>query len=134
MLHVAVGVIVNSDHHILVAKRPDHVDHGGLWEFPGGKVESDEDVYAALCRELKEEVGLDVVVAKPLLKIEYDYDRYSVLLDTWIVSEFSGEAIGVEGQVVRWVPLKALEKLTMLSANRAIIASLNRDPLNATTG
>ena len=52
-VHVAAAVIRGQDGRILLAKRPDHLHQGGLWEFPGGKVESGETVRAALARELK---------------------------------------------------------------------------------
>ena len=60
VVHVAVGVIINDQQQVLIAKRPDHLHQGGLWEFPGGKVDNGEDVEQALVRELHEELDLDV--------------------------------------------------------------------------
>ena len=56
-VHVAVGIVAGADGAVLIARRPDHVHQGGLWEFPGGKVEHGESVIAALGRELREELG-----------------------------------------------------------------------------
>lgn len=122
---VAVGVVINSDCKILVAKRHSHADHGGLWEFPGGKVEANEPVYDALCRELTEEVSLEVLSASPLIQIAHTYNKYDVLLDVWRVDAFNGEAQGAEGQVVRWVDVNELSVLQMPEANQQIINILN---------
>ncbi len=54
MIHVAVGIILNAEGHILVAERAQHKHQGGMWEFPGGKVETGESVFEALRRELLE--------------------------------------------------------------------------------
>ncbi|MFO7642121.1 MAG: NUDIX domain-containing protein, partial [Candidatus Competibacteraceae bacterium] len=65
-VRVAVGIIADATGAILIARRPDHVHQGGLWEFPGGKVEADETVDAALRRELHEELGIAIQAAEPL--------------------------------------------------------------------
>jgi 8-oxo-dGTP diphosphatase len=70
----------------------------GLWEFPGGKVEAEESVETALGRELHEELGIVVDVARPLIKVQHDYPDKQVLLDVWEVSAFTGEPHGAEGQ------------------------------------
>ena len=125
MIHVAIGVLINDTQQVLVAQRPEHADHGGLWEFPGGKVEVGENIFQALCRELKEEIGIDMVAASPLIKFTHDYDQYSVLLDTWLVDKFYGEPRGAEGQAVRWVNFSELQQLKMPAASSQIISMLN---------
>ena len=77
---VAVGVIRDGN-RILLAKRPDHVHQGGRWEFPGGKREPGEDRFAALVRELEEELGIRPRDARPLIRIRHDYPDKSVELD-----------------------------------------------------
>ncbi len=122
-IHVAVGVVKDSRGRWLVARRPAHVHHGGKWEFPGGKIAPGETVPSALRREIKEEVGIDVIAAEPLICVRYDYPQRRVLLDAWRVTRFAGEPRGREGQVVRWVETDSLSRLEFPEGNRAIIAA-----------
>ncbi len=121
MIHVAVGVIINSSGQVLIAQRPLHSDQGELWEFPGGKVEVNETVYEALCRELKEELDIEVIKATSLVKLDHNYGSYSVLLDTWIVEQFNGEPQGAEGQRIHWTHLPYLVDFKMLDASISIV-------------
>ncbi len=120
-VHVAVGVIVNDAGEILLGKRHEDSHQGGLWEFPGGKVEPGEDVVAALGRELKEELDIEVVSARALVRVEHDYGDKRVLLDTWLVEGFSGSASGCEGQDLAWVAVAALRDYEFPAANIAIV-------------
>ena len=72
IVHVAVGVI-KKNNAIFICKRADEQHQGGLWEFPGGKVEAGESVFVALKRELIEEVGLTIHSSSQLMVIEHDY-------------------------------------------------------------
>lgn len=123
-MQVAVGVIKNSLGQILIAKRADDVHQGGLWEFPGGKVEAGESVVSALTRELQEELAVEVSSAQPLIQICHDYGDKSVQLDVCIVEEFTGAAVGNEGQPVRWVSALDLNDYDFPAANRPIITAL----------
>jgi 8-oxo-dGTP diphosphatase len=120
-LHVAVGVIKNTNGEILIAQRPLSVHQGGLWEFPGGKVETGESVIEALRRELQEELAIHVEHCEPLIKIRHDYPDLSVLLDVWTVDKFSGTAHGKEGQAVRWVKISELSHYDFPAANLPIV-------------
>lgn len=122
-LHVAVGVIENASGQILIARRPDHVHQGGLWEFPGGKVESGETVRQALQRELHEELGIRALDIQPLIKIEHQYPDLNVLLDVWRIDRFSGQAQGCEGQAIQWVEPELLQAYDFPAANRPIICA-----------
>src|SRR5690554_8155475 len=90
-IHVIAAVIRDDQNRILIAKRPDHVHQGGLWEFPGGKLEDSEQRFDGLVRELREELGIAVTHARPLLDIRHDYPDKSVRLDVWLVTGFDGQ-------------------------------------------
>jgi len=102
-IHVAVGVITDSEGKILLSKRANDAHQGGLWEFPGGKLEQGELNFDALVRELREELGIEVSKAQSLIKIRHQYTDKSVLLDVMKISEYSGVPRGVEGQPLFWV-------------------------------
>src|SRR6478752_215306 len=104
-VHVAVGVITNNRQEVLIAKRAVHLHQGGFWEFPGGKVEKNETVQQALSRELHEELGINVEVARPFIKITHDYPDKSVLLDVWLVEQFTGQPQSRESQPLLWVAI-----------------------------
>ena len=122
-IHVAAAVIRHSDGKVLIARRADTQHQGGLWEFPGGKVEEGEGVEAALSRELQEELGIVVNAARPLIKIAHDYPDKHVLLDVWEVSSFTGEPHGAEGQPLAWVSNRELPDYVFPAANRPIVAA-----------
>ncbi len=120
---VAVGVIRDGN-RILLAKRPDHVHQGGRWEFPGGKREPGEDRFAALTRELEEELGIRPRDARPLIRIRHDYPDKSVELDVWFVTAYTGEPRGREGQLIRWFEPDELPGLDFPAANRPIVTAV----------
>ncbi|WP_416772221.1 Nudix family hydrolase [Pseudomonas sp. RHF3.3-3] len=122
-VHVAAAVIRGNDGRILIARRADSQHQGGLWEFPGGKVEEGEAVRAALARELLEELGIVVTEARPLIKVQHDYPDKQVLLDVWEVSAFTGEPHGAEGQPLAWVTARELPNYEFPAANQPIVAA-----------
>jgi 8-oxo-dGTP diphosphatase len=115
------AVIRRADRSILIAKRPETAHQGGLWEFPGGKLEEGEPRLAGLVRELQEELGIRITNARPLIDIRHDYPDKSIRLDVWSVSAFSGEAHGAEGQQVRWVAPQDLGQYAFPAANKPIV-------------
>ena len=120
-VHVAVGIVVNLQGEILIAKRSADQHQGGLWEFPGGKVEEGETVEAALKREFLEEVNLELRSLESALQIHHDYRDKQVLLDVYLCKRFSGQARGLEGQPLKWVPVGELSNYAFPKANQAII-------------
>jgi 8-oxo-dGTP diphosphatase len=107
-IHVVAAIIVGPDQQIFISRRGDHLHQGGLWEFPGGKVEVGENPEAALARELFEEVDIHVTSAQPYMRVEHDYVDKKVLLDIWQVDAFSGKAQNKEGQQCRWLSLEQI--------------------------
>ena len=120
-LHVVAAVIENTDGKILIAKRPQHVHQGGLWEFPGGKVEADETANSALQRELSEELNIQITDSQPLIQINHNYPDKSVFLDVYHVTTFSGKAVGNEGQEIKWIKKNKLSDFEFPAANKPII-------------
>jgi len=123
-VHVAVGILINAAGKILIARRADHVHQGGLWEFPGGKVEAGETVQAALQRELQEELGVGTDGYIPVIQVRHDYGDKQVLLDVHRATRIEGEAHGREGQPLRWVMPEDLQVYTFPAANLPIIHAL----------
>ncbi|VAW70326.1 hypothetical protein MNBD_GAMMA10-1115 [hydrothermal vent metagenome] len=124
LVHVAVALIFNQHNDVLIALRAKSAHQGGLWEFPGGKVEAGERVQAALKRELAEELGIELKTARPYKVIQHKYSDKSVRLDVWVVESFSGTPCGAEGQQIKWQPIHQLNMNEFPQANRSIIHSL----------
>jgi len=134
IVHVAVAVIVNDKNQVLIAKRPDHVHQGGLWEFPGGKIEDGEAINQALIREIKEELDIVVSNPEPLIKIKHRYKDKTVLLDTQLIKKYTGNPVGAEGQAVKWKNISELNKLKFPAANKSIISALQLPDAYMITG
>lgn len=125
---VVAAVIRGHDGRVLLARRPHGVHQGGLWEFPGGKVEPGEPEPVALVRELHEELGITATCYQPLIRIAHDYPDKSVTLSVWQVDAFTGADavsgdVGREGQTIRWWPLQDLVTLDFPAANVPIVAA-----------
>lgn len=124
-LKVAVGVVVRGT-QVCLSRRRAEQHLAGLWEFPGGKLESGETSQDALRRELSEELGIVVNVSEPLQTVGHDYASRRVELQCWLVTDFSGEPAGKEGQEVAWVDIDDCGKYPMPPPNQAILDSLRR--------
>ncbi|MFM8340664.1 MAG: Nudix family hydrolase [Methylomonas sp.] len=121
ILQVAAAVVRDGNGRILITQRAKHAHQGGLWEFPGGKLEAGETPQQALIRELREEVGIEVKSAQPLIKVRHDYGDRRVLLDVWSVDDFDGVAWGCEGQALQWIAPQQLSDFAFPAANLPII-------------
>ncbi|KTC79666.1 8-oxo-dGTP diphosphatase MutT [Legionella cherrii] len=120
---VAVAVIIDEQQRILITQRPFHVPHGGCWEFPGGKLETDESSSSALIREVKEEVGLEVNQYHLLGEVHHQYPDKTVKLIIFLVNQFSGMPSCLEGQLaMKWVYQHELNPEHFPEANHAVIA------------
>lgn len=130
MLLVVACALVDGDGRVLVAQRPAGKPMAGLWEFPGGKIETDETPEAALIRELKEELSIDVTAAclAPLSFASHGYDGFHLLMPLYVCRKWDGQVMPREGQQVRWLRPRDLFDLPMPEADKPLIAAL-RDAL-----
>ncbi len=101
-IHVAVGVVHNQHGQILFAQRPIGKPYAGWWEFPGGKLEKDETITLALSRELREELGIQILDCTLWLHQDYEYSHAQVKLHTCNVFSFTGEVTALENQAFQW--------------------------------
>ncbi len=126
ILLVAAVALVDADGRVLIAKRPGGKTLAGLWEFPGGKVEAHERPEAALIRELKEELAIDVSEAclAPLTFASHAYADFHLLMPLYVCRRWKGVVAPVEGQELQWVrPLK-LRDFPMPPADIPLVAHL----------
>ncbi|MGJ0483461.1 MAG: Nudix family hydrolase [Methylomicrobium sp.] len=130
-LQVAVGVIKGADGKILIARRDESLHQGGLWEFPGGKIEAGETPEQALFRELKEELDIEALSAAPLITVHHCYPDLAVTLRVFLVDHFSGTAKGCLGQPIRWTAPNELERFAFPAANRPILTAAQLPPYYA---
>lgn len=121
---VAAAVIERPDGTFLLACRPEGKPYPGYWEFPGGKIEAGEDPRAALSRELKEELGIDVREATPWITRVYAYTHATVRLHFFRVTAWDGEPQPLEDQAVAWQRVHAPDVSPMLPANAPVLAAL----------
>lgn len=117
---------------LLIAQRPPGKWRAGSWEFPGGKIEPEEDGEAALRREVAEELGVTPRIIVPLGAFVHHYPERSVQILLWLVTAFDGEPCGLDGQALRWVVPSELDMCGLLEADVPMIEPL-RHALGAGT-
>jgi 8-oxo-dGTP diphosphatase len=125
VLVVAVALI-DTDGRVLIAKRPEGKSLAGLWEFPGGKVEPGERPEAALIRELKEELGIDVTEAclAPFVFTSHAYESFHLLMPLYLCRRWSGVVQAHEHSALKWVRPAQLPDYPMPPADEPLIAWL----------
>jgi 8-oxo-dGTP diphosphatase len=124
IVDVVVGLISDGGGRWLVNCRPVGTPLAGSWEFPGGKVQAGEAPFAALKRELDEELGVELLEAEPLLALTHDYPDKRVRLDVWRVLRYRGAAVPREGQPLKWVTVAECRALKLLEADWPIVERL----------
>jgi 8-oxo-dGTP diphosphatase len=110
-IDVAVGVLIQSNGEVLLARRPKGKPYAGYWEFPGGKVELGEPIVQALKREFVEELGVKIVSAEPWCCVEYVYPHAHVRLHFYLSRAWIGMPQSLEGQALAWQGAVKLEPL-----------------------
>lgn len=123
-VEVLAGVITDPTGRILLARRTEGRDLAGAWEFPGGKREPGETPEAALARELREELGIEVDIGEPLITVPQAYPHKRIRLDVRHIRSFRGTPRGHEGQALAWVPPDKLAGYSMPPADRPVVAAL----------
>jgi len=124
IIHVAAAALVDGHGRVLLARRHDHVHQGGLWEFPGGKLEPGESIRQGLLREIREELGVTIRDHRPLIRVCHDYTDRTVLLDVHRVEGWDGVPRGREGQLLDWVAVDQLDVHAMPPADGPIVTAL----------
>ncbi len=121
---VAVGLVMDADHRILIGCRTVTDQYFGKWEFPGGKIKEGESASEALKRELLEELGIEIDSSMPFDSFAYDYPDRKVMLYFRRVERYIGRPCGLEQQELRWVRVAELKNFDMLAASKKVIEQL----------
>jgi 8-oxo-dGTP diphosphatase len=126
ILLVSAVALIDPDGRVLLARRPEGKHLGGLWEFPGGKVNPGESPEAALIRELSEELGVetDARCLAPFTFASYRYERFHLLMPLYLCRVWQGIARPCEGQTLAWVRKAALADYPMPPADIPLVAML----------
>lgn len=123
---VVAGALIDAGGRVLLARRPEGRQMAGLWEFPGGKVEEGETPEAALVRELREELGveLDRGCMAPFTFASHAYERFHLLMPLYLCRRWSGQPTGREGQALAWVEPARMEEYPMPEADLPLVPLL----------
>jgi A/G-specific adenine glycosylase len=123
---IGVAVIHNDQGQILIDRRRAEGLLGGLWEFPGGKVEAGETIPECIQREIREELGIAIEVGSHLITVDHTYTHFRVRLEVHHCRYVSGEPQPIECDEVRWVTLAEIDQFPFPKANGQIIAALRQ--------
>lgn len=123
---VVAAALVDKEGRVLIAQRPMNKSLGGLWEFPGGKVDAGETPEAALIRELNEELGIEVKTAclAPFVFASHTYDDFHLMMPLYLIRRWSGEIEAKEHMALKWVRPKDMRNYDMPPADAPLVAWL----------
>lgn len=128
-LLVVAAALMNDNGEVLLAQRPKGKQLKDHWEFPGGKVEAGEQPEAALARELKEELDIEIDIShiQPLTFLSHPYPEFDfhLLMPTWLVRDWQGTPQAVEHQEIRWVHPNDMSRMLMIEADKPLIDRLS---------
>jgi 8-oxo-dGTP diphosphatase len=126
VLLVAACALIDADGRVLLAQRPEGKSMAGLWEFPGGKVESGERPELSLIRELKEELGIAIKeeCLAPLTFASHSYPEFHLLMPLYVCRRWEGIVEAKEGQRLKWVQPHDLRNYPMPPADEPLIPHL----------
>jgi 8-oxo-dGTP diphosphatase len=121
---VVAAALFDREGRVLIAQRPRGKPLAGRWEFPGGKVDAGESESCALARELREELGIEVLTARSFMRLTHAYAERDVELSLWIVESFRGEPRSLDAQALKWVAPARLPGEDILEADQPFIEAL----------
>ncbi len=133
-IQVVAAVLTDRAGRVLISRRPPQSHQGGLWEFPGGKLEPGESAEAGLARELAEELGIGIGRVQPLIRVPHDYGDRRIVLDVYRVLDHTGSPRGREGQLLAWLAPEAMDAACFPAADRPVITALRLPRLMLITG
>jgi mutator protein MutT len=120
-----VAAVIRRDEQYLVCQRPSHKRHGGLFEFPGGKVDQDETAQEALIREMREELGVEVIDVGETIFSFADPDSQFVIY--FLPTELYGDPAPLEHERLLWCTPPELRQLPLAPADFAFVTCVIRD-------
>ncbi|HHI96295.1 MAG TPA: (deoxy)nucleoside triphosphate pyrophosphohydrolase [Thermodesulfatator atlanticus] len=126
MRYPVVAGLLQKEGKVLLAKRPAHKKRGGLWEFPGGKVEEGEAPREALRRELLEELGILVEVGEEVAVVDYDYPEVAIRLTCFSCQIKEGEPRALEGQELGWFEPEEIDNISLAPADVSLWRNLRK--------
>jgi 8-oxo-dGTP diphosphatase len=123
---VAAAALVDASGRVLLAQRPPGKALAGAWEFPGGKIEAGETPEAALVRELKEELGIEVAERslQPFAFASHAYETMHLLMPLYVLKAWKGEPKSREGQALKWVRPAEMREIEMPPADYPLVEEL----------
>jgi 8-oxo-dGTP diphosphatase len=126
LVPVVACALIDVDGRVLVAQRPEGKQFAGLWEFPGGKIESGETPEASLIRELKEELGIDTQASclAPLTFVSHAYADFHLLMLLYVCRRWQGTVQPLEAPALKWLRPRDLRNLPMPPADEPLISPL----------
>ncbi len=119
VIYVAAAALIDADGRVLITQRPSGKAHAGKWEFPGGKVETGETPEQAVNRELREELGLEPCerCLQPFSFTSFAYPDFHLFMPLYLCRQWDGFARPNEGQSLKWLFPKEIEKLDLVEAD-----------------
>ena len=123
---IGIGIIFNKNGQILIDQRLENSSMGGMWEFPGGKRELNEEIKQTIHREILEELGISIKVEDKLISFEYAYSHKKLFFSVYLCKFISGNAKPIQSQKLLWVYPEKLFDFHFPAANTRIISAIHK--------
>ncbi len=122
--HIVAAIISNGQGKLLIARRPEDAMLGGLWEFPGGKVEANESLEQALHREILEELDIHIAIRSEFMQLKHTYSHFKITLHAFLCDHLAGNPTPKASTEIRWVNPGQLNEYPFPKANRKLTLAL----------